>query len=137
MNSKHPLSFPKAERLCSHNVINALFSNGKGFVSYPFRVVYLETELPKEVSSQILFTVSKRKFKRAVHRNLLKRRSKEAYRLNRIKLTHFLEEHPQQIAIAMVYIASEPLNYSKIEKGMIKAIQKLTRELSTKTSHVE
>ncbi len=131
MNNKHPLSFPKAERLCSHNVINDLFSNGKAFVSYPFRVLFYETELPKEVDSQILFTVSKKKFKRAVHRNLIKRRSKEAYRLNKAPLTQFLENHPQQIAIAVVYIASESLSYSKIEKGMVKTIQKLITELST------
>jgi len=123
-------SFPKSERLCSHNIINEVFSSGKAFVCYPFRVIYLDTELPQDVHSQVLFSVGKRKFKRAVHRNLLRRRSKEAYRLHRQGLQTLLKEKNQQIAIAMVYISSSKMSYDSIEKGMIKALDKLCQKLS-------
>ena len=123
-------TFPKAERLCSHNIIEELFTQGAGFVCYPFRVVYMTSELTEEVGSQVMFSVSKRKFKRAVDRNLLKRRCKEAYRLNRNDFSDFLIDSDQQIAFAMLYISSQRMPYSGIEKGMKKALLKLQEKLS-------
>jgi len=128
-------SFPKADRLCSHIIIEKLFTQGKSFVSYPFRVVYLKTELPDETGAQVLFSVSKKKFKRAVHRNLLKRRMREAYRLNRNTFKTFLINSNQQIVFACVYISGEQLSYSTIEKGMKKSLIKLQSELSHKTEN--
>jgi ribonuclease P protein component len=124
-------SFKKTERLCSHNVIEALFTTGSSFVCYPFRVVYMQTELPDDIQSQVMFSVSKKRFKRAVHRNLIKRRSKEAYRLHRHKFTSFLKEEHQQIAFAMVYLPSDQLPFTAIEKGIKKALIKLEGALST------
>ncbi len=123
-------SFPKSDRLCSHILIEKLFTQGKSFVSYPFRVVYLPTELPSETEAQVLFSVSKKKFKRAVHRNLLKRRCREAYRLNRNDFKEFLNNSNQQIAFACVYISGDKLRYSTIEKGIKKSLLKLQKELS-------
>ncbi|TLX73088.1 ribonuclease P protein component [Labilibacter sediminis] len=128
-------TFPKAERLCSHNIIEELFTKGDGFVCYPFRVVYLKTSLTEEVNSQVMFSVSKRKFKKAVDRNLLKRRCKEAYRLNRKDFSDFLISSNQQIAFAMVYISSQRMPYSSIEKGMKKALLKLQEKLSVNNNN--
>jgi ribonuclease P protein component len=129
MNQKSN-SFPKTERLCSHTLIEELFTKGSSFVCYPFRIVYIVSPLTEDVSSQVLFSVSKKRFKRAVHRNLLKRRSREAYRLNRGELMSYLSENNQQIAFAAVYISSEQLSYTVIEKGMKKALKKLQEKLT-------
>lgn len=73
---RHTLS--KAERLCSQKAIEALFQGGqKSLAAYPIRVVFMPTEQPV---SQILISVSKRHFKQAVKRNLIKRQIREAYR---------------------------------------------------------
>ena len=125
--------FPKKEKLCSHYVIERLFAKGTSFVCFPFRVIYLTTELPEDVPAQVIFSVSKKKFKRAVHRNLLKRRSREAYRLTRTKFIKYLEESGQQIAFAMVYISGDELPYSNIRKGMKKALKKLSEKLGDDT----
>jgi ribonuclease P protein component len=122
-------SFPKSERLCSHTLIEELFTKGSSFVCYPYRVVYLVTPLTGGVSLQVLFSVSKKRFKRAVHRNLLKRRSREAYRLNRGELMDYLSENNQQIAFALVYVSSEQLSYTVLERGMKKALKKLQGKL--------
>lgn len=128
---EHPdFSFPKNDRLCSHNDIEELFTTGKSFICYPYRVVFMEKKLEDEQEAKVLISVSKRKFKRAVHRNLLKRRIKEAYRLNRSDFKRFLFENNKQIIFGLVYISSDKLPYSGIEKGMKKTLSKLLRELN-------
>ncbi len=121
--AKYP--FPKSLRLCSHNTISDLFTKGEAFVCYPFRVVYLDTTFEDNVDSKVLISVSKKKFKRAVWRNLIKRRCKEAYRLNRNEFSEFLQDNNKQIAFALVYLPKEILEYHVIEKGMIKMLNKL------------
>ena len=124
-------TFKKDERLCSVKVIDGLFdrknsANG-GVFAYPLRVVFqpcLETEssetlsinLPK--STQVLFSVPKRQFKHAVDRNLIRRRMKEAYRLNKQLLTG-------NFSIAFIYIGKEIEKYDVIEKGVKGAFRKM------------
>ncbi len=129
--------FPKKDKLCNHYVIEKLFSQGSSFVSFPFRVIYLKTELPEDVSAQVMFSVSKKKFKRAVKRNLIKRRSREAYRLIRNNFLTCLEESDQQIAFAMVYISGDLLPYANFRKGMKKALSKLSQRLNDNSNDVE
>ncbi len=133
MMTQSNFSFPKSDRLCSHHIIEDLFTKGQSFTCYPFRIIYLETELEENLPSKILISVSKKRFKRAVHRNLLKRRCREAYRLNREMFIQDVLQSKKQIAFAMVYIASEQLSYSVIEKGMVKALKKLTQHLHQNT----
>lgn len=130
-------TFPKNERLCSHAVIEQLFAKGASFICYPFRVIYLPAQLPQDVPAQVMFSISKKRFKRAAHRNLLKRRCKEAYRLNRKQFMETQRKNDQQIAFAMVYISSEQLPYSKICKGMIKSLSKLSQQLGQNSTDHE
>ncbi|SMO87761.1 ribonuclease P protein component [Saccharicrinis carchari] len=126
-------TFPKNEKLCSHTLIETLFTKGAAFVSYPFRVIYLTTQLPHDVPAQVLFSVSKKRFKRAVHRNLIKRRCSEAYRLNRMQFIETQRQSSQQVAFAMIYISNEKLPYQKICNGMIKSLRKLSQQLEQKS----
>lgn len=118
-------TFRKAERLSSKKVIDRLFRKGSSetgsVFSYPFRVLYLRDEgLPTGAAAQlpaILISVSKRNFKRAVDRNLLKRRIREAYRLNKSLL--FEGENPRPPAhIAFVYVAKDILPFDELEKKL-------------------
>ncbi len=119
------LTLHKEERLCSQNLIEELFTSGESFLSYPLKVVFLKTELQQPYPVQATFTVSKRNFKRAVKRNLLKRRIREAYRLNKPELYEEIAAKELQLAIMFVYIGKAMAEYPVIEKAMISAFKKL------------
>ncbi len=122
-------TFSKKEKLCSHKVIDDLFSTGRSFVYYPFRVVLLTVE-EQDIPIKVLISVSKRRFKRAYKRNLLKRRIREAYRLNKHILVPLLEKNSINIALAFVYLPVEIMDYKYIEKAMQKTLTGLIKRLS-------
>ena len=115
----------KEERLCSQKIIGELFTSGESFLAYPFKVVFLKTDNSQTYSVQAAFTVSKRNFKRAVKRNLLKRRMREAYRLNKPAFQDELALRNIKLAMMFVYVGKDITEYPSIEKGMISAFRKL------------
>jgi ribonuclease P protein component len=125
----HTFKLTKKERLCSTKLIEKLFEQGDSFYIFPLKVVYLKISLHGPHPAEVSFTVSKRNFKRAVVRNLLKRRLREAYRLNK---PAFYESIPtgQQVAIMFIYTCKEVKDYQTIEKGMKKALKKLAELIS-------
>ena len=71
----------KKERLNSKTLIERLFSGGsKSFPAFPLRVVYMSVEPVEEdmAAASILISVPKKRFKRAVKRNLVKRQAATA-----------------------------------------------------------
>lgn len=123
-------TFKKNERLCSRTTIQDLFTKGKSFVKYPFRITYLPLISDDPENAKILISVSKKRFKRAYKRNRVKRLIREAYRLNKHELVSLLKEMNSKYAIAFVYLPTEILSYEAVEKGMKKALSKLKKELS-------
>ncbi|MCG6188247.1 ribonuclease P protein component [Maribellus maritimus] len=118
-------TFKKKEKLCSKKMIDQLFSEGVSFISFPLKVIYLPCELPVKNKVQIGFSVSKKNFKKAVQRNLLKRRMREAYRLNKHLLTE--KEAEKQLAIFVIFIGKKILDYNTIEQSMIKSLTKCSK----------
>jgi ribonuclease P protein component len=117
--------FKKEERLSSKKMIDKLFAEGTSFLVYPIKVVYLDIDLQGEYQTRAAFAVSKKLFKKAVSRNLIKRRMKEAYRLNK----HMLplgSENPRR-AIMFIYIGKEILQYPSVVKAMVRILQILKK----------
>lgn len=119
-------SFSKAEHLCGEKKITRLFTEGNAFVVYPLRIVYLV--LPEEdelITVKTMVSVPKKRFKRAVKRNRLKRLMREAYRLNKHALWDVLTEKNLRLYLAFQYVSNEELKFDYVEKRMIMALDKL------------
>lgn len=102
-----------------------MFSSGESFLAYPLKVVFQKTDSSQSFPVQAAFTVSKRNFKRAVKRNLLKRRMREAFRLNKPGFYDELAAKELHIAVMFVFIAKDTIEFPIIEKAMISAFKKV------------
>ncbi|WDF67899.1 ribonuclease P protein component [Sphingobacterium oryzagri] len=126
-------TFKKEERLCSKRRIDGLFHNGSSFVLYPYRIVFTLAEPAESTASvpvQCILSVSKRRFKRAVDRNFIKRRMREAYRLQKSFLYDFLHEHSLHLLVAFQYVGKEKLPSAQLHQRMLQVLGKLKDESS-------
>jgi ribonuclease P protein component len=129
--------FIREERLKSIKVIDGLFKGANSISQYPLLLLWKEqpeTELPGNKKSaakiypvQFALSVPKRKFKSAVIRNLLRRRIREAYRLNKHLLYKDLEKEEKTFAFMIIYTGKEIVDSKKIEQSMKKIISKFLR----------
>ncbi len=102
----------KSERLCGKKAIAELMERGKGGSAGCLRYKFL----PGTEGSRILVSVPKRFFKRAVKRNLLKRRIRESYRLQKDLLS-------APVDVAFLYQAREVLPYDTVFAAMTEALK--------------
>ena len=118
-------TFPKEEHLCRKKLIEELFSKqGSSFGVYPLRIVWIKAAAPTMAPPQVLISVSKRTFKRAVDRNRLKRLIREAYRLNKYRLTEQPNGH--EIALlGIIFTGKEKSPLTLVEKKLISAFHRL------------
>ncbi|MEX2379245.1 MAG: ribonuclease P protein component [Vicingaceae bacterium] len=108
----------KAERLYKRDEFTLLFQEGKKSTAFPIRLIYLLRDVEDSSDTtpiKCAFSVPKRIFKRAVDRNLLKRKMREAYRLNRLELKEELKNKNKQLLLTFVYTAKDVRLYSEIE----------------------
>jgi len=125
------LTFKKDERLNSKILIGKLFSEGDSFLAYPLKVVLLKTDFIESFPAQVSFSVSKRNFKKAVTRNLIKRRMRETYRLQKSSFYQKLESENIKLVMMFVFIGKEISSYQEIEKGMKSALKKTLSKILT------
>lgn len=85
---------------------------------------------------QMMFVVPKKKFKQAHDRNLLKRRMREAYRLNKQSFYEALNAHGIKAHGAFIYNTSNECEFYEIEKAvkalLTQCVNKLKSSSQTK-----
>jgi ribonuclease P protein component len=113
-------TFKKEERLSREKTIQELFEKGSSFYLYPFKVYFMQNPNPDSATHQVLISVSKKNFKRAVDRNSIKRRIREAYRRNKNLLPG-----QNKLAIAYIYSVKEILPTAQIQERLVKTFKRL------------
>lgn len=118
-------SLPRSERLRSLGAVRRLFEQGQGGFVYPFRYVWF-AEADTLPSVEVLFSVPKKFHKRANRRNLLRRRTKEAYRLQKqIVCNH----SAVNLDLALIYSSKEVLPYKTIAHALGKVLESVAQRL--------
>ena len=119
----------KEERVSSKRLIDELFtgSNSRSMVAFPIRLVYMQVE-NDHPQAQILVSVSKRYFKKAVKRNRVKRQIREAYRHHKTILTAKVPED-KSIAIAFIWLADELFDSQQVERCVKRLLGKVAESI--------
>jgi ribonuclease P protein component len=107
--------FPKIEKLKSTKDLDCLFGGGKSIHESPIRAIYKKKEEKTNITLNVGVSVPKKLHKLAVNRNLLKRRMREAYRLNNQQLKQTLLTSETQLNVMFVYGSKQILSFSEIE----------------------
>ena len=118
-------TFKKEERVTGAKRVDAIFATGKSFISYPLRVVYLLREQSNKSGCSILVSVPKKRIRKSVHRNRIKRLIRESYRLNK-ELISEIDISENSLDVAFIYIKDIASDYVEIEKAMQKALNQIT-----------
>ena len=124
-------SFTKKERLCSKKLIEDLIHTKLSVTSYPYRILYKTSTVTNEYPARIAISVAKKRFKKAVDRNRIKRITREAYRLN--KQEYLYSKLPSRVCIDMIciYISDSICDYKKADKAIQKALKKISFQITS------
>ncbi len=116
--------FDKSKRISSKRDIEFLFSSGKSYLFFPFRLVVTQTT-ESDFPLKILVSVPKSKIKHAVKRNRIKRLTREAWRLNTQDIISKLETENKYFFAGLIYVHHELPEYKTVEKAVLKIIQQI------------
>ena len=117
--------FPREQRLKSRKIIGALFTEGISFFSYPLRIAFLPSGRDPGLL-QAAFSAPKRRFPGAVARNQVRRRMREAWRLQCEPLREEVLRSGQPLSVMITYTGKpEDIDYARIAKAVRKAIAEL------------
>ena len=120
-------SFAKGEKLCGVKTISELFTTGRPLNLPPIRIIYrVMPEDPSLETVRVLISVPKRYFRKAVDRNLIKRRLREAYRQNKLPLINSLSGSGRRADVAIIWNDAVIQPYTPTEKCVKEMIGKLS-----------
>lgn len=120
--------FPKHERLHEDKAIAMLFKQGNGFFIYPFKVFVFENQTAQKPTLRIVISVSKKRFKRAVLRNRIKRLIRESWRQNKHTLLNVCTTNESTIDVALIYTATQLHSFKEIQKKISIILRRITEQ---------
>ncbi len=146
-SARRRLTLRKGEKLRHRSLVESLFREGHTLYEFPLRLTWrsltpeeltqtFRDRVPDGIDSlQMLITVPKKKRRHAVDRVLMRRRIREAYRLNRLALKEELDSNPdvRTLGMALIYLHDKNLPYSTIENKMKLLLSRLAAKLRGKS----
>ena len=127
--------FFKEERLCSKKSLDLLFKKGSSFLLYPYRATFIFDAQPHKFLAQVVINVAKKRYKHAKDRNLIKRRTREAYRLQKqILLYEPLANKEELLLLSLQYVGKEIYPYTFLEKRLAQLFKKLLTQINNENN---
>jgi len=124
---KRKASFSKSERLCGVKAVSELFAEGKSLILPSLRVICRFAPASEGVYPvRVLITVPKRHFKKAVDRNLMRRRIREAWRKNKEPLVTLMKQAGRHADIALIWTDTSVRSYEFTEKCITDAVSRVS-----------
>lgn len=120
----------KNERIYKNKHVDQLFASKESFIAYPLRIVYRKREKNEEPDVAMLVSVPKRRFKRAVKRNRIKRLVREAFRLNKQLFVDITNNYSIGLDIAFLCVTDELPTFKDIENAIFKTARVLNEKLN-------
>ena len=114
-------------------VMDQVFAEGRTAKSFPIVARFVETPPDGPAPSRVAFTVSKRRFKRAVDRNRVKRLMREAWRHHRAEFeSAILKGH--QCAVVLIFVGKDLPDSETIQRAMVKLLNRMAQAETTTAS---
>ncbi|NQZ43282.1 MAG: ribonuclease P protein component [Flavobacteriaceae bacterium] len=116
------LTFKTNERLKSKVLFEKLFNEGASITVFPIKLHYLKTDAFSEVPIKVAVSAPKRRFRKAVDRNRIKRLLREAYRLNKPLIFNNIEGN---YAFLILYLGRKMPSYDILDDALKEVLEKL------------
>lgn len=121
-------TFTRNERLRERKIIEALFEKGKSIRQGPVMLIWHTLDFENFRMPGVLISASRKKLRRAVDRNRMKRRMREAYRKNNEGLKEYLKQKQTTCVFAFIYNSAELAIYTTVEEKIIQLMQRFQTE---------
>lgn len=141
--SRERMTLRKSAKLRHRTLVQELFQKGKSVYSGPLRITFralsqeeLEGSFRKKIPDlmgpvQMMITVPKKKRRHAVDRVLMRRRIREAFRLQWHPLRKLIQKDPdiRTLSLAIVYVHNENSDMENISTSVGSALSKIRKKL--------
>lgn len=117
-------TFRKSERLCGDLRLKEVATTGRSVHEPPIKLIGKRMTLPSLAPAQVAFAVPSRNLKRAVDRNRMKRRMREAYRLEKRRFHERLGAEGMQCAWLFVYQGKALITFAETRARLTRAVDR-------------
>lgn len=122
-------SLAKKDKLKSKKAIAELFSHSSSFGKSPLRIIWrIENMSTPDSPLKLLVAVPKRRVRKAVHRNRIKRLIREVFRLNKSDLVSFLKDEKVEFHLGILYVGGAMVTFESIEASLTELLKQIPQE---------
>ena len=123
-------TFKKEERLYGHAALENVYENGKHLHNNNIKILYLEVPQNSFPACRVVFSVPKRNFKKAVDRNLIKRRMREGYRNHKHLLYEHLVKKQKSLHIYLIYTSKQIISFGELKENIVQTLELLANRVN-------